>query len=104
MLIGSNAKVGKWEMLYGLFQHFNYFDNTTFELGDVAFGPGIITKLPITTYHSLYSNWHVSFMPFAANNAGYFPLDTTQTRDYSYGDGFQLRTETGFSLRRRTIE
>ena len=29
-----------WKLLVGLFQHMNYFDNKTFELGTIAFGPG----------------------------------------------------------------
>ncbi|MDP4243652.1 MAG: hypothetical protein Q8921_13060 [Bacteroidota bacterium] len=98
LLTGTNVHLGNWQMLMGLYQHFDYFDNLTFELGDVAFGGGIESKLPIGEHHDLYSNLHLSFMPFAANNASFFPIDTTQTRDYSYGDGFQVMTETGFSI------
>ncbi len=47
MLYGSNVQTGNLEMLLGLFQHMNFFDNKTFELADLAFGPGIISKLPI---------------------------------------------------------
>ena len=39
ILSGSNIQTGNLEMLVGLFQHMNFFDNKTFELGTIAFGP-----------------------------------------------------------------
>jgi hypothetical protein len=104
LLWGSNVQIGKLQTLMGLFQHFDYWDNNTFELGDVAIGGGIISKLPITDYHSLYSNWHLSFIPMAGNNTTFGPIDTTQTRDYNFGDGIQAMTETGFSLGKKLVD
>jgi hypothetical protein len=104
LIAGTNAQLGSLQTLIGIFQHFDYFDNLTFELGDVAIGPGILMKLPITESHNLYSNLHASFIPFGANNAGFFPVDTTQMRDYSYGDGFQAMTETGFLLGNNAVD
>ena len=98
LLWGGNHNFGNLETLLGVFQHFDYWDNNTFELGDVAFGLGAITKLPITSVHNLYSNLHASFIPMAGNSTTFGPIDTTQTRDYNFGDGVQLMTETGFSL------
>jgi hypothetical protein len=83
-LFAGNTESGNFQMMYGLFQHFDYFDNLTFELGDVSFGPGIVTKLKLTEHHSLYSTWHASFIPFGANNASFFPNPTADQRDYSY--------------------
>lgn len=103
-LFAGNTESGNFQMMYGLFQHFDYFDNLTFELGDVSFGPGIVTKLKLTEHHSLYSTWHASFMPFGANNASFFPNPTADQRDYSYGDGFEGMTETGFELGDRMID
>ncbi|HZK76573.1 MAG TPA: DUF3943 domain-containing protein [Candidatus Kapabacteria bacterium] len=97
-LFAGNTESGNFQMLYGLFQHFDYFDNLTFELGDVSFGPGIITKLKLTEHHNLYSTLHASFIPFGANNAGFFPNPTTDSIDYSYGDGFEGMTETGLDI------
>jgi len=45
ILFGSNShSYGGLDMLLGGFQGFNYFDNMTFELATIGFGPGIITK------------------------------------------------------------
>lgn len=103
-LFAGNTTPGNFQMMYGLFQHFDYFDNLTFELGDLSIGPGIVTKLGLTEHHSLYSAWHASFIPFGANNASFFPNPTADQRDYSYGDGYELMTETGFELGDRLID
>ena len=97
-LFSGNSHSAGFDMMYGLFQHFDYFDNLTFEFGDVAFGPGIVTKVPIGNEHNIYFNALASFFPFGANNAHFFPLDSTQQRDYSYGDGLNAKAELGFSL------
>ncbi|HEY3388862.1 MAG TPA: DUF3943 domain-containing protein, partial [Prolixibacteraceae bacterium] len=44
ILTGTNTKVGNGEVLAGLFQHFDYWDNKVFELGTMAFGGGAVTK------------------------------------------------------------
>ncbi len=103
-LFAGNTESGNFKMMYGLFQHFDYFDNLTFELGDFSVGPGIVTKLKLTEHHSLYSTWHASFIPFAGNNSGFFPNPTAQTSDYSYGNGFEAMTQTGFELGDRLID
>ncbi|HEY3874748.1 MAG TPA: DUF3943 domain-containing protein [Candidatus Kapabacteria bacterium] len=95
--IGANA-------LWGIFQHFDYFNNLTFEFGDCAFGPGIITKLPLSEHHYLYANLFANFFPFGANNAGFFPKDTTTSIDYSYGDGFNGKAEIGASIGDHTLD
>ncbi len=103
-LFAGNASSGNFHMMYGLFQHLDYFDNLTFELADLSFGPGILTKWQLTEHHSLYSEWHASFIPIGANNASFFPNPTTDQRDYSYGDGFEAMTKTGFELGDRLID
>ncbi len=62
----SNLQTGNMEMLAGLFQHMDFFDNKTFELGTIGFGPGVISKLPISKSTSLYTDLHVDIVPFGA--------------------------------------
>ncbi len=95
--VGGNA-------LWGIFQHFDYFNNLTFEFGDCAFGPGILTKLPLSEHHYLYANLFANFFPFGANNASFFPKDTTTSIDYSYGDGLNAKAEIGASIGDHTID
>ena len=96
-LLGGNVQTGNLEMLLGLFQSMNFFDNPIFEMGTIAFGPGIISKLPISKTASLYTNLHADIMPFAGLS-GRFGPDTTQIRDYNYGGGAELKLETTLNL------
>jgi hypothetical protein len=97
ILFGSNVQTGNLEMLVGLFQQMNFFNNKTFELGTIAFGPGIISKLPMSKSLSLYTNLHVNIVPFGGLSERFGP-DTTQVRDYNYGGGAQAKLESTFNI------
>lgn len=97
LLFGGNAHLGRSDMLVGGFQHFDYFDNKTFELATIGFGPGIITKLPVSPNSNLYTNFHVGVVPFAGNSTRFGP-DTTQLRDYIYGGGAESKLECTLNL------
>jgi hypothetical protein len=97
ILFGRNVQSGNLEALAGLFQHSNYFDNNTFELGSMAFGPGVISKMPISKSNTLYTNLHVAIMPFGGLSTRFGP-DTTQVRDYDYAGGADAKLETTLNL------
>jgi len=97
VLYGGNVHDGRLDMLVGGFQHFDYYDNKTFELATIAFGPGIITKLKVSPNSSLYTNFHIALVPFAGNSTRFGP-DTTQIRDYDFGGGAESKLECTVNL------
>lgn len=97
MLFGSNIQTGNLEMLIGLFQHMNFFDNKTFELGTIAFGPSIVSKMLIGRNSSLYTNFHTSIVPFGGLSKRFGP-DTTQVKDYNYGAGAEFKLESTYNI------
>jgi hypothetical protein len=97
ILFGSNVQTGNLEMLAGLFQHMNFFDNKTFELGTIAFGPGLISKMPLSKNSTLYFNFLPSIVPFGGLSGRKGP-DTTQVRDYNYGGGAEIKFESTLNL------
>ena len=92
LLTGKNVHLGSMEMLVGLFQHYDFWDNKTFELGTIAFGGGIVSKLPLVVNSNLYTNIHLGIVPLAGNSTRYGP-DTSQVRDYNYGGGLGGKLE-----------
>ena len=98
ILFGSNVQVGNLEMLVGLFQHMDFFDNKTFELGSIGFGPSIISKLPMSKSTSLYTNLHFGFVPFGALSNRFGITDTAQVRDYNYDGGAEGKIELAFNI------
>lgn len=86
LLTGNNSKMGDVELLTGIFQHFDYWDNSNFELGTMAFGGGVISKMTVMKNTNLYTNINLGIIPLAGNSTEFGP-DTVQTRDYNFGSG-----------------
>ena len=104
ILTGRNfqSDSGHKAMLLGLFQYYDYWDNKTFELGAIAFGGGIITKIPvdIASKSNLYTSLHFAVVPFAGTNTRYGP-DTSQFRDYNFGGGLEGQFESTVNVGKR---
>jgi hypothetical protein len=96
-LFGKNFQPGNVDMLIGGFQHYDYWDNKTFELGTIAFGPGMISKLPVSANSNLYFDVHLGIVPLAGNSGRLGP-DTSQFRDYNFGGGAEGKLETTLNL------
>lgn len=99
LLTGKNVQLGPLEALMGLFQHYDYWDNKTFELGTLTFGGGVALKMPLFLGAEMYTAAHLGIVPFAGNSTRYGP-DTSQFRDYNYGGGLGAKVENAFELGR----
>jgi hypothetical protein len=97
ILYGKNVHSGNFDMLIGGFQHYDYWDNTTFELGTIAFGGGMISKLQVSARSDLRIEAHLGIVPLAGNSTVLGP-DTSQFRDYNYGGGAQAKLVTSLNL------
>jgi hypothetical protein len=89
--------LGNLALLIGGFQYYDYWDNKTFELGAIGLGGGVFSKLPISKTTNLYTNVHVAAIPFAGNSTQFGP-DTSQFRDYNFGDGLEGKFESTLNL------
>jgi hypothetical protein len=87
---GTNIHFGNLEMLIGGFQHYDFWDNNTFELGTMAFGGGVISRLPVSANSTLHFDLHLGIVPLAGNSTILGP-DTSQFRDYNYGGGAEAK-------------
>jgi hypothetical protein len=99
LLFGSNIQSGNLDLLIGGFQHYDFWDNKTFELGTIAFGGGLVSKLAVSSSSNLYFNLHLGIVPLAGNSTQLGP-DTSQFRDYNYGGGAEGKFETTLNLGR----
>ncbi len=95
LLTGRNYQKGK--ILTGIFQHFDYWNNTLFEVGTLGFGAGFISRASIAKHSNIYSTIHLAIVPLAGNNTRYGP-DTSSFRHYNFGGGFQGKLEETVNL------
>lgn len=97
ILVGKNVDYGKNSILFGAFQYYDYWDNATFELGTIGLGGGVFSKVPIGKMVNLYTNIHFALVPFAGNSTHFGP-DTSQVRDYNFGDGLEGKFESTINI------
>jgi hypothetical protein len=96
LLVGTNSPAGSWNLLTGLFQNYDFYDNRTYELTTLGFGGGMVVQHPLLPHASWYSVLHLDVVPFGANNFRSGP-DTTQVRDFNFGGGAEAKFESTLS-------
>ena len=96
----KNIRCESSDTLLGIFQHYDYWDNATFEMTTLAFGPGVISQKPLAGDSMLYSALHLGAIPLAGTNTQFGPFSSSK-RDYNYGDGAEAKFECGLKFRDR---
>lgn len=95
LLHGKNLTGGKQGLLFGLFQYFDYWNNKSFEMGSLGFGPGLLSRVDLATRTKLYSGVHFALVPIAGNNTRFGP-DSLKYRDYNFGGGMEAKIDETF--------
>ncbi len=97
LLVSKNIVKGKYGILAGIFQHYDYWNNKVFELGTLGFGPGLISRVTLGRNSNLYSGIHLAAVPLAGNSTRFGP-DTSDFRAYNFGGGFEARLEETLNI------
>jgi len=97
ILFGKNSQHGKLAILLGGFQYYDYWNNSTFELGAVGLGAGLFSKLSINKTSNLYTNIHLGIIPLAGNSTEII-TDTATVRNYNFGGGLQGKFESTYNM------
>jgi hypothetical protein len=98
VLISKNVKVKNNDVMLGLFQHFDYWDNNLFELGSIGFGAGIISRLALRKHSNLYSSFHFAAVPLAGNSTHTSVDIDAKLRQYNYGGGLEAKIDETLNL------
>ena len=101
ILTGGNSKAGNFDILSGLFQNFDYWDNPAYELSTLGFGYGLVTRYPLLKHTTWYSTLNLDLVPFGGNNNRFGPNDTTQFRDFNFGGGAEGKLESTLNFGNR---
>ena len=98
LLVGENSSKGKFALLSGIFQNYDYWDNPAYELTTLGFGPGLVARLPVLSNATWYSVLHLDVVPFGGDSKRAGPSDTAQVGDFNFGGGAEGKLESTLSF------
>ncbi len=98
-ILGKNLKYrDDQKILIGMFQHFDYYDNTDYKIGAQSLGGGIIYKFPTLPEVDFESSIHLAGIVLGGGTnikeAFKYESDGTAYRDYNFGMGFTSKFES----------
>ncbi len=88
LLYGSNGTAGNFKIMTGVFQHFDYWDNTIYQFTTLAFGGGIVSQLPILKEYTMETTIHMGLVPLGAVSS---PNVSVGDRNYDYSGGVETK-------------
>jgi hypothetical protein len=105
-LFGKNYKYkADQKILVGLFQHFDYLNNTSYEIFGQSIGPGIIYKFPTVSDVEFSSSLHFAGIVLGGGSnikeAFKYEADGTAYRDYNFSVGFTSKFESIINIKKR---
>jgi hypothetical protein len=95
IIFGTNIKKKNSDMLFGLFQNYDYWDSRLFELGTLGLSGGIFHRLQISKTTDLVTQIHLGIVPLAGVSS---PHVFVGERDYNYAGGLQAMFESALNL------
>jgi hypothetical protein len=95
ILFGKNIKKKKADMLFGVFQHYDYWDSKLFELGTIGFGGGVLHRLEVSKTTNIVSQVHLGIVPLAGISSPYADIEE---RNYNYSGGAEAKLEVAFNI------
>jgi hypothetical protein len=104
LLVGKELKSGENQNhMIGLFQHFDYIQNETIELGGTSFCPGLFSEFTWGEKSRLSFLAHAGWMMLGASNNEYIGSGEDSSAEgisYNYGTGFTIKADVGLDLNR----
>ncbi|MDQ3020321.1 MAG: DUF3943 domain-containing protein [Bacteroidota bacterium] len=91
-LAGKNLNVKNQKIFAGIFQHYDFFDNSIYKVGGISFGAGILTKFPSAIKNSsIMTSVHLNIMPLGAANSLYSSFGE---KEYNFSAGLNMKFES----------
>lgn len=90
LLFGTNSQVGNLKYMAGGFQHYDFWDNSLYQVSSLGIGGGVITQLPILANSMIESVVHLAIIPLGGVSS---PYVSEGDRNYAYGGGMQAKLE-----------
>jgi len=98
ILWGKNIKEKKQDILAGIFQHYDFFDNNTYKVGGVSFGAGLLSLFQNKKEkgNRITTSLHLNLMPLGASNSAYSAFGE---KEYNFTIGANMQFESFLELK-----
>ena len=91
-LAGKNLNVKDQKIFAGIFQHYDFFDNSVYKVGGISFGVGLLSEFPMTVKNSsILTSVHLNIMPLGAANSIYSSFGE---KEYNFSSGMNMNFES----------
>ncbi len=106
LIFGKNYRYkADQKILIGMFQHFDYYDNTNYRIGAQSIGAGIIYRIPTVSAVNFETSIHLAGIVLGGGSnieeAFKYEADGTAYRDYNFGMGYSNKVETMLTIKNR---
>lgn len=91
-LAGKNLNNKNQKIFAGLFQNYDFYDNSIYKVGGISFGGGILSRFPSSIENSsINTSLLLNLMPLGASNSAYSAYGE---KEYNFSSGVNLKFET----------
>jgi len=99
-LLGGTSSSAR--MMTGLFQHYDYWNTDTFEIGTLGIGGSWLSRIQFDGDSDFQNEFHLAVVPLGASNQRKIVVDTTNPnfQNYTYAGGAQLKYQTSLTWHR----
>ncbi len=93
ILWGKNFQEKKQNVLAGIFQHYDFFDNNTYKVGGISFGGGLLSLFQNSkeSKNRISTSVHLNIMPLGASNSAYSAFGE---KEYNFTTGMNMKFES----------
>ncbi|MBA3648674.1 MAG: DUF3943 domain-containing protein [Chitinophagales bacterium] len=100
-LFGTNTNdKNKMKMLVGAFQHYDYWNTDSFEIGTIGFGGGVVSRMAIFKNCRFQNQLYLALVPLGASNSrkvqkGDINFDY---KNYTFSGGAQIKFQSNLNF------
>jgi hypothetical protein len=97
---GNGTPSDKFKMTIGGFQHYDYWNTDSFEIGTIGLGGSFLSRIPLFKNGFFQNELHIAGVPLGASNARKVVLGELNPgfKNYTYSSGAELKYLTNFNF------
>ena len=98
LLFGKSKHTSKTkDKLFGMFHHYDYYENKAYEVGAISFSAGWLNRFRTSESSRIITAIHLGVVPLGGSKSNYIDTVGGQERNYSFSGGLDTKLEFSYS-------